>query len=333
MVSTKPAIGEWRGSRGLSGGKLSIWARISGETFSRNQAAPSALIATDSCVRGRTTPVPRARLAAVLAAAIPLRHAAASRGPEDADFHVAETRPLAPSGVSRGAIGLARLSVRRHRAPGVAIGEIAPIAADFRAHVDLDEGRSFPLHGRYSALIPRGVKAPGPAPGLSEDPSENVSRGGLFLEYPCAMSRVFRALFLAAVLAVVLAAPLARPAAARAANLLYVSGEESGEIVVVDADKGEVAARIPVGKRPRGIKLSRDGKLLYVALSGSPRGGPGVDESKLPPGDRTADGVGVVDLENPQAAAHAGERPGSRVLRPLARTARRSTSPTRRRPR
>ena len=75
-----------------------------------------------------------------------------------------------------------------------------------------------------------------------------------------------------------------------------MSGEESGEIIVVDLAKAAVAARIPVGKRPRGIKLSRDGKLLYVALSGSPRGGPGVDESKLPPGDRAADGVGVVDL-------------------------------------
>src|SRR5690242_13163972 len=58
----------------------------------------------------------------------------------------------------------------------------------------------------------------------------------------------------------------ARRAAAGAE--LYVSAEESGEIVVVDADRGEVAARVPVGKRPRGVKLSRDGKLLYVALSG-----------------------------------------------------------------
>ena len=51
-----------------------------------------------------------------------------------------------------------------------------------------------------------------------------------------------------------------------------------------------------MGKRPRGVKLSHDGKLLYVALSGSPRAAPGVDESKLPPPDRAADGVGVVDL-------------------------------------
>src|SRR6516165_7508921 len=109
------------------------------------------------------------------------------------------------------------------------------------------------------------------------------------------MSRLSRMLSIAA-LAAAAGAPLARPSAVRAAEL-YVSGEESGEIVVVDTDKGEVTARIPVGKRPRGIKLSRDGKLLYVALSGSPRGGPGVDESKLPPADRSADGIGVVDLK------------------------------------
>ena len=66
--------------------------------------------------------------------------------------------------------------------------------------------------------------------------------------------------------------------------------------MVVDADRGVVVARVPVGKRPRGVKLSHDGKLLYVALSGSPRAAPGVDESKLPPPDRAADGVGVVDL-------------------------------------
>ena len=84
---------------------------------------------------------------------------------------------------------------------------------------------------------------------------------------------------------------------AAAGTELYVSAEESGEIVVLSADLGTTMARIPVGKRPRGVKVSHDGKLLYVALSGSPRAAPGVDESKLPPPDRSADGVGVVDLE------------------------------------
>lgn len=85
-------------------------------------------------------------------------------------------------------------------------------------------------------------------------------------------------------------------ACSRAHTELYVSAEDGGEVLVIDADRGEVTAHIPVGKRPRGMKLSRDGKRLYVALSGSPRGGPGVDESKLPPPDRAADGIGVVDL-------------------------------------
>ena len=79
-------------------------------------------------------------------------------------------------------------------------------------------------------------------------------------------------------------------------KLVYVSAEVSGEIVVVDPELGSVLARIPVGKRPRGLKVSRDGRYLYVALSGSPRSGPNVDESTLPPADRSADGIGVVDL-------------------------------------
>jgi YVTN family beta-propeller protein len=67
-------------------------------------------------------------------------------------------------------------------------------------------------------------------------------------------------------------------------------------VVIVDPAAGQVLARVPVGKRPRGAVLSRDGGLLFVALSGSPMGGPGVDESKLPPPDRSADGIGVIDL-------------------------------------
>src|SRR4051812_4999976 len=91
---------------------------------------------------------------------------------------------------------------------------------------------------------------------------------------------------------VLLAAP-----AAWAAPRLYVSNEDGGDVAVIDTGSDTVVTTIPVGKRPRGVKLSPDGKLLYVALSGSPRGGPGVDESKLPPPDRAADGIGVVDLK------------------------------------
>lgn len=77
---------------------------------------------------------------------------------------------------------------------------------------------------------------------------------------------------------------------------IYVSNEADGTVSVIDGATRAAIATIPVGKRPRGLHVSRDHRFLYIALSGSPRGGPGVDESKLPPPDRAADGIGVVDL-------------------------------------
>ena len=77
---------------------------------------------------------------------------------------------------------------------------------------------------------------------------------------------------------------------------MYVSDETGGAIIVIDPSTRQMLGRIPVGKRPRGLRLSHDGKHLFVALSGSPIAGPGVDESKLPPADRSADGIGVIDL-------------------------------------
>jgi YVTN family beta-propeller protein len=82
------------------------------------------------------------------------------------------------------------------------------------------------------------------------------------------------------------------PATTRA----FVSNEDAGTVSVIDTQRGVVLATIPVGKRPRGLRLSADRRTLYVALSGSPKAPPGVDESTLPPPDRAADGIGVVDL-------------------------------------
>jgi YVTN family beta-propeller protein len=76
---------------------------------------------------------------------------------------------------------------------------------------------------------------------------------------------------------------------------LYVSNETEGTISVIDAAANRLLRTVPVGKRPRGIRTTRDGRTVYVALSGSPIAGPGVDESKLPPPDRSSDGIGVVD--------------------------------------
>ena len=84
----------------------------------------------------------------------------------------------------------------------------------------------------------------------------------------------------------------ARPSAGR----LFVTNEGSGDISVIDVATQKVVATIPVGKRPRGIRVSPDGSTLYVALSGSPIAPPGVDESTLPPPDKRADGIGVVSV-------------------------------------
>lgn len=86
-------------------------------------------------------------------------------------------------------------------------------------------------------------------------------------------------------------------APARPSYSVYVSNENSGDVTVIDGDKLEVAATIPVGKRPRGIHSSADGQVVYVALSGSPPAPPGVDESTLPPPDKSADGVGLIGVE------------------------------------
>ncbi len=77
---------------------------------------------------------------------------------------------------------------------------------------------------------------------------------------------------------------------------VYVTNEASGDLTVIDSARHEVIATVKLGKRPRGIHASPDGKTLYIALSGSPFAPPGVDESKLPPPDRSADGIGVFDV-------------------------------------
>ncbi len=77
---------------------------------------------------------------------------------------------------------------------------------------------------------------------------------------------------------------------------IYVTNEVSGDMTVIDSATYRVIATVPLGKRPRGIHASPDRKTIYVALSGSPIAGPDVDESTLPPPDKSADGIGVFDV-------------------------------------
>ena len=84
---------------------------------------------------------------------------------------------------------------------------------------------------------------------------------------------------------------------------IYVTNETSGDLSILDAETRAVVATVPLGKRPRGIAVSPDRATLYVALSGSPNAGPGVDESKLPPVNRSPSrrGTNITDSLRPPA--------------------------------
>jgi YVTN family beta-propeller protein len=110
-------------------------------------------------------------------------------------------------------------------------------------------------------------------------------------------------------LAAALAVSLPQLAAA-ADYQVYVTNERSGDVTVIDGTTFKVVQTIPVGKRPRGIHTSPDGKTVYVALSGTPIEGPPQldaqgnpifardqdDDEKEDKSDKSADGIGVVDV-------------------------------------
>ena len=77
---------------------------------------------------------------------------------------------------------------------------------------------------------------------------------------------------------------------------VFVTNEVSGDMTVIDSGTRGIIATVPLGKRPRGIHASPDGTTIFVALSGTPIAGPDVDESTLPPPDKSADGIGVIDV-------------------------------------
>src|SRR3954462_1169221 len=79
---------------------------------------------------------------------------------------------------------------------------------------------------------------------------------------------------------------------------IYVTCETSGELAIIDSNTMAVASSVKLGKRPRGVHASADGSTIFVTLSGSPPEGPGVDESKLPPPDKSADGIAVFDVKS-----------------------------------
>src|SRR2546421_140472 len=92
---------------------------------------------------------------------------------------------------------------------------------------------------------------------------------------------------------------------------VYVTNEKSGGVTVIDGASRKVLETIPVGKRPRGIQVSPDGKTLFIAVSGTPISPPPKLDAKGNPifekgkdddddddkkADKSADGIAVVDV-------------------------------------
>jgi YVTN family beta-propeller protein len=99
------------------------------------------------------------------------------------------------------------------------------------------------------------------------------------------------------------------PALQAASYQVFVTNERSGDVTVINGSDLKVAATIAVGKRPRGIHASPDGKVVYVALSGTPiEGPPQIDAHGNPifdkkkggddddNADKSADGIGMLDV-------------------------------------
>jgi YVTN family beta-propeller protein len=51
------------------------------------------------------------------------------------------------------------------------------------------------------------------------------------------------------------------------ASMVYVSNEKGNSITVIDSDTQTVKQTVEVGRRPRGITISNDGKFLYLCAS------------------------------------------------------------------
>ena len=102
----------------------------------------------------------------------------------------------------------------------------------------------------------------------------------------------------------------ASTAALAAGYQVFVTNERSGNVTVINGGDFSVAATIAVGKRPRGIHASPDGKTVYIALSGTPiEAPPQIDANGNPvfekkkggdeddaTADKAADGIGILNI-------------------------------------
>jgi YVTN family beta-propeller protein len=85
--------------------------------------------------------------------------------------------------------------------------------------------------------------------------------------------------------------------AAAPGYLAYVTNEDSNELTIIDTGSDSVVATIAVGTRPRGVKVTPDGKTVFVALSGSPKCPPSMPDAECEKlkVDKSKDGIAVLD--------------------------------------
>jgi YVTN family beta-propeller protein len=94
------------------------------------------------------------------------------------------------------------------------------------------------------------------------------------------------------------AAPAPSAAGLPSGELAYVTNEDSQDLSVIDTRTDSLVASIQVGTRPRGVKVSPDGRTVYVALSGSPKCSPSMpdEECEKLKADKSKDGIAEVDV-------------------------------------
>jgi YVTN family beta-propeller protein len=88
-----------------------------------------------------------------------------------------------------------------------------------------------------------------------------------------------------------------KDATASPGYLAYVTNEDSNELTIIDTGADSVVATVAVGTRPRGVKVTPDGKTVFVALSGSPKCPPTMpdEECEKLKVDKSKDGIAVID--------------------------------------
>jgi YVTN family beta-propeller protein len=81
---------------------------------------------------------------------------------------------------------------------------------------------------------------------------------------------------------------------------VYITNEDSESLSIISTLSNTVVGTVAVGKRPRGIRIAPDGKSVFVAISGSPKCPPWVnqEECRSQKPDKTKDGIAQIDIIN-----------------------------------